>query len=72
MAPVMISAAAVAALVTRRILRNAKVQVHADDSIQGGESLANKAQEEINAKLGLPEGVCGACGGSSSRALITL
>lgn len=28
-----------------------QVQVHADDSIQGGESLAQWAQEEINAKL---------------------
>jgi ribosome-associated translation inhibitor RaiA len=29
----------------------AAFQVHADDSIQGGESLAQWAQEEINAKL---------------------
>ena len=28
-----------------------QVQVHADDSIQGGESLAQWAQEEINTKL---------------------
>ncbi|MDL5037321.1 MULTISPECIES: HPF/RaiA family ribosome-associated protein [Comamonas] len=28
-----------------------QVQVHADDSIQGGESLAQWAQEEINSKL---------------------
>lgn len=28
-----------------------QVQVHADDSIQGGDSLAQWAQEEINAKL---------------------
>jgi ribosome-associated translation inhibitor RaiA len=28
-----------------------QVQVHADDSIQGGESLAQWAQEEINAKM---------------------
>ena len=28
-----------------------QVQVHADDSIQGGESLAQWAQEEVNAKL---------------------
>lgn len=28
-----------------------QVQVHADDSVQGGESLAQWAQEEINAKL---------------------
>lgn len=28
-----------------------QVQVHADDSIQGGESLAQWAHEEINAKL---------------------
>src|SRR5256885_4793680 len=36
-------------LATRRICM--QVQVHADDSIQGGESLAQWAQEEINAKL---------------------
>jgi ribosome-associated translation inhibitor RaiA len=36
-------------LATRRICL--QVQVHADDSIQGGESLAQWAQEEINAKL---------------------
>ena len=28
-----------------------QVQVHADDSIQGGESLAQWAQEEINSKM---------------------
>lgn len=28
-----------------------QVQVHADDSIQGGDSLAQWAQEEVNAKL---------------------
>ena len=28
-----------------------QVQVHADDSIQGGESLAQWAQEEVNSKL---------------------
>ena len=28
-----------------------QVQVHADDSVQGGESLAQWAQEEINTKL---------------------
>ncbi|MEG0052881.1 MAG: HPF/RaiA family ribosome-associated protein [Comamonas sp.] len=28
-----------------------QVQVHADDSIQGGDSLAQWAQEEINAKM---------------------
>src|SRR5690606_11936063 len=36
-------------LVTRSICM--QVQVHADDSIQGGDSLAQWAQEEVNAKL---------------------